>query len=108
MREQRAEPVCDAAIRYLLLGCPSVLPGDFLVHLAPHSPPPLSEVRALAAKSHLETGDDGILILVRKLTPPAPAYPKPGGRAALLLHGKPTRIYVPLLMRPVDYARVPY
>ena len=38
-REQRAKPVCDAAIRYLLLGSPSVLPDDFLLHLAPHKHP---------------------------------------------------------------------
>ena len=58
-------------------------------------------MRALAAKSRLFRDDDGILHLVRKLTPPAPACPdKPGGRAARLLHNEPARIYVPLLMRP--------
>ena len=100
-REQRAEPICDDAIRYLLLGCLSVLPDDFLLHLAPRKRPPLSEVRALAAKSRPCRDDDGILLLVRELTPPAPACPdKPGGRAAHLLHNEATRIYVLLLMRP--------
>ena len=38
---------------------------------------------------------------MRNLTPPALVCPdKPGGRAARLLHDEPTRIYVPLLMRP--------
>ena len=100
-REQRAEPVCDAAIRYLLLGRPSVVPEDFFLHLAPHKRPPLSDVRSLADKGRLYTDDDGILLLVRKLTPPAPVCSdKPGGRAARLLDDEPTRIYVPLLMRP--------
>ena len=75
VREQRAEPVCDAAIRYLLFECPSVFPDDFLLHLAPHKRPPISEVRALAAKPRLCRDDDGILLLVRKLAPPAPACP---------------------------------
>ena len=44
VREQRAEPLCYAAIWYLLLGSPSVLPHDFFLHLAPHKRPPLSDV----------------------------------------------------------------
>ena len=100
-REQRDELVCNDAIRYLLLGRPSVRPDDFLLHLAPGKCPPLSEVRALAPKSRLYRDDDGILLLVRKSTPPAPVcLYKPGGRAARLLHDEPARIYVPLLMRP--------
>ena len=100
-REQRTKPVCEAAIRYILLGCPSVLPDDFFLHLAPHKRPPLSEVRCLAAKSRLYRDNDGILLIVRKLMPLTPPCPdKSGGRAARLLHDEPTRIYVPLLMRP--------
>ena len=100
-REQRAEPVCDAAIRYLLLGSPLVLPNNFLLHLAPHKGPPLFEVRSLADQGRLYTDDDGILLLAQKLTPLALSCPdKPGGRAARLLDGEPTRICVPLLMRP--------
>ena len=38
-REQRVKPVCDAAIRYLLRGSPSVLPDNFLLHLAPTNAP---------------------------------------------------------------------
>ena len=38
---------------------------------------------------------------MRKLTPPTPAcLDKPGGRATRLLDDEPTRIYVPLLIRP--------
>ena len=57
-------------------------------------------MRSLAEKGRLYTDDDALL-LVRKFTPPALACPdKPGGRAARLLDDEPTRIYVPLLMRP--------
>ena len=65
-RAQRAEPVCDAAIRRPLLGSPSALPNDFLLHLAPHKRPPLSEVRSLADKGRPYTDDDGTLLLARK------------------------------------------
>ena len=40
-REQRAEPVCDAVVRYLLLSSPSVLPDNFLLHQAPRKLPPV-------------------------------------------------------------------
>ena len=65
-REQRDELVCNDAIRYLLLGRPSVRPDDFLLHLAPRKRPPLSEVRASAAKSRLYRDGDGILLVVRQ------------------------------------------
>ena len=100
--KQRAEPVCDATIRYLLLVCClAVSSDDFVFDLAPHKRPPLPGVGALAVKSHLYRDDDGILHLVRMLTPPASACPdKPGGRAARLLYDEPTPMEVPLLMRP--------
>ena len=89
------------AIRYPLLGRPSVLPDDFLLDLAPHKRPPLSEVRSLAEKGRLYTDDDGILVLVRRFTPPAPIFPDKSGRLATrVLHHEPTRIYVPMLLRP--------
>ena len=58
-------------------------------------------MRSLPEKGRFYTDDDGILLFVRKLTSPALVCPdKPGGRTARLLHDEPTRIYVPLLMRP--------
>ena len=91
----------DAAIRYLLLGSPLVLPDDSLLQLAPYKRSPLSEVLSLADKGLLYTDDDGILLLGRKLTLPAAVCPdKAGGCAARLLDNEPKRIYVPLLMRP--------
>ena len=76
VREQRANAVCNFAIRCLLLGSPSVLPDELLLHLAPHKRPSLSNVRSLADKGRLYTDDDGTLVLVRKLTPPAPVCPE--------------------------------
>ena len=58
-------------------------------------------MRSFAENGCLYTEDNGILLLVRKLTPPAPVCPDtPSGRAARLLHDEPMRIYIPLLMRP--------
>ena len=100
VREQRAESVYDPAIRYLLLGSPSVLPDDLFFHLAPHDPPRCRNCALLAIKATY-TYDDGILLPVRKLAPLVSVCPDmPGGRAARLFDNKPTRIYVPLLMRP--------
>ena len=100
-REQRAEPACDAAIHYLLLGSPAAFPDDFLSHIPSHKRPPLSEIRSLADKERLHRDDDGTLLLVRKSTPAPTAGPgAPSGRAARPLNDEPTRIYVPLLMRP--------
>ena len=97
MREQRAEPACDAAIRYFLLGSPSVLPGDFI---SSHNRLPLSEIRSIADKGRLNRDDDGTLPFERK-SPHAPAAGPgtPSGRAARV-NDEPTRIYVPLLLRP--------
>lgn len=39
-RERRAEPVCDAIIRYCLLGNRSVLHDDTFLDLPPHNPNP--------------------------------------------------------------------
>ena len=100
-REQRNEPVCDAAIRFILLGRPSALPSDFLDHLPSVRRPPLLEIRDLSNKGRLHVDDDGLVLLVRKPTaPPSSATTRPGGRAARLLNDEPIRIYVPMLMRP--------
>ena len=70
-------------------------------HIPSHKRPPLSEIRSLADKGRLHRDDDGTLLLVRKSTPASVAGPgTPSGRAARLLNDEPTRIYVPLLMRP--------
>ena len=67
-----------------------------------HKRPLLSEVRVSVDIRCLYTDNDCILLLVRKLTPPALIYPDtPGGRAARLLDDEPTRIYFQLFMRPL-------
>ena len=100
-QKQRAEPLCHAAIRFLILNCPSPFPDGLCDHLPSHARPSPSDVEELASKGRLFTDDDGVTLLVRKLTPPRPPHPdRPGGRAARLLNDEPTRIYVPLLTRP--------
>ncbi len=98
-REQRNEPECAAAIRYLQLGQPSVLPVDFFADVPRAHRTPFSEIRALAHKGRLYTSDHDIVLLVRKPTEP-PSSSRPRGRAACLLNDEPIRIYVPMLMRP--------
>ena len=100
-REERSGSVCDAAIRNLLLGIPLVLPNDSLLQLESCTRPPLSEARYLPNEGRLYTDDDNILLLARKITPPALACSdEPGGRAARLFDDEPMRIYTPLLVRP--------
>lgn len=101
-REQRNELVCDAAIRYILLDRPSVLPSDFWDDRVPLTRrPSLLEIRELANKGRLHIDDDGLALLVRKQTKaPSPPHHRPGGRAARLLNDESLRIYVPMLMRP--------
>ena len=96
----RAEPLCDATIWYLPPGCPSVPPGDFLLHVPSQKELQLSEIRCLAEKGRLHMDDDGVLRHVRKKKrPPAPACSdKPGGRG--MLDDDPTRIYASRPIRP--------
>ena len=87
---------------YITMGRPSVLPADVLSCYSSHLRPSLSGIQELASKGRLHTTDDGIVLLVRNLTPPlmTSAEPSSVGRAAYLLNDEPIRIYVPLLMRP--------
>ena len=62
--EQQTEPACNAALRYIALGRPEVLPADFLSCFPSHQRPPFSEVQELAKKGHLHTTDAGIVLLV--------------------------------------------
>ena len=68
-REQRNEPVSDAAIRYLLLGQPLELPSGFLDPYPTAYQPPFSDIRDLANKGRLYLDDDPTVLLVRKLLP---------------------------------------
>ena len=89
-------------MRYITIGCPSVLPAEFLSCYPSRKRPSLSGIKELAGKERLHTTDDDFGLLVRSPTPPLTISAKPSsvGRAASLLNDKPIRIYVPLLMRP--------
>ncbi len=93
-REQRAEPLCSATIRFLSLDSPSPPPPDLLDFIPLVRRPQLSDVLALGAKSKLHRTDDNTALLVLQPpnhppgnNPPSSALPSP-------------RVYVPMLMRP--------
>ena len=54
-REQRAEPLCSAAIRFLSLGSRSSPPGDLFNYISSTRRPLRPEVLALATKGQLYT-----------------------------------------------------
>ena len=93
-REQRAEPVCYAAIRFLSLDSPSPPPADLLDSIPSAQRPLLSDVLALAAKGRLHRTDDETALLVQRppTSQPGNSLPPPAPY--------PPRIYVPMLMRP--------
>lgn len=73
-----------------------------LLGVGTHQPPSQPDVLHLASKGRLFTDDDGITLLVRQASalPASRHNQHPSGRLARLLNDEPTRIYVPLLMRP--------
>ena len=101
-REQHADPTRNATIRYISIGRPSALPPDVLTCYPSPKRPSLSDIQELASEGRLHTTDDDIVLLVPNPTLPPTSFDKPNpvGRAACWLNDEPTRIYVPLLMRP--------
>ena len=92
-REQHNnKPERHAAIRYLQMGQPKVLPSDFIFQDVPKARrTPFSEIRELVHKGRLYTGNDRVVLLVRK--PAAlPSSSRPRGRAARLPNNEPVRI----------------
>ena len=99
-RAQRADPLCDAARRYIQLGRPNPLPRSLCDHLPSHKRPEITDIADLATKGHILQGDHNSTLLVRKpitdaLTPTALS----GHRRRVPLDD-PIRIYVPHLARP--------
>ena len=93
--------MCDAAIRYLLLGQPPELPPGFLGPYSTAHQPPFSDIRDLTNKGRLYLDDDAKVLLIRKITKVSSrASSRPSGRAEPLLNDEPIRMYVPTLMRP--------
>ena len=101
-REQHAKRTCHATMRYIFIGRPSALPPDVLACYPSPKRPSLSDIQELASEGRLHTTDDDIVLLVPNPTLPPTSFDKPNpvGRAACWLNDEPTRIYVPLLMRP--------
>ena len=65
-REQRAEPLCSATLRFLSLGPPSPPPDDLLDYIPSTRHPPLAEVLTLATEGQLHTTDDNTILLVHR------------------------------------------
>ena len=61
-REQHAELMCHAMMRYISIGRPSVLPPDFLACYLSHKRPSLPDLKELAGKGRLHTIDDDIVL----------------------------------------------
>ena len=99
-REQHAEPMCHAMMRYVVIGRPSVLPPDILGGYLSHSRPSISDMKELAGKGRLHITDDDSVLLIRNPTLlPRSDKHNSVGRAVCLLNDEPVRIYDPLLMR---------
>ena len=101
-REQHAERACHAAMPYISMGQPLVLPLDVLACYPLHKRSSLSNIQGLAGKGRLHTTDDDIVLLLRSPTAPPTGSDKPNSvwRATCTLNDQPVHIYVPLLMRP--------
>ena len=75
--------MCHAAMRYIALGRPLVIPDDFLSCFYSHQRPSISEIQDLAGEGRLHTTDDDTVLLVRQsTTQPAPDTQRLVGRAA--------------------------
>lgn len=106
-REQHKEPECEAAIRYIQLGQPKVLPLDFFDGIPSSRRPSFIDVRELAYKGRLFVDDDDVMLLVRKSTAP-PSSSRPVGRVARLLNDERTRSYLRSYVdAPLDHASLP-
>ena len=99
-RAQRADPLCDAARRYIQLGHPNPLPRSFCDHLPSHMRPETTDIADLAAKGRLLQGDHDSTLLVRKPITNALTPATHSGRRSRVPFDDPIRIYVPHLVRP--------
>lgn len=102
-REQRNEPECAAAIRYLQLEQPSVLPVGFFADVPSARRTLFSEQRELAHKGRLYVDDNGLP--VRK-----PTHRRPlNGRAAMLRVFSMTNRFAPTFRVdvPMEHATLP-
>ena len=70
IESQHAESTCHAAMRYISIGRPSVLPPDLLACYPSHKRPSLSDIELLAGKDRIHATDDDIVLLIPNPTPP--------------------------------------
>ena len=96
-RGQRANPLCDAARRYIQLGRPNPLPRSFCDHFSSHMRPEITDIADLAAKGRLLQGDHDSTLLVRKPITNALTPATLSGRRSRVPFDDPIRIYVPHL-----------
>ena len=97
---QPLDPLWDATHSYIQLGCPNSNPPPNLCdHMPSHTRPETAGIADLAAKGHPLQGDDGAILLLRKLIPAPPAPDGHYGRRSGPLFDNLVRIYMPLLAR---------
>ena len=99
-RAQRADPLCDAARRYIQLGLSNPLPRSFCDHLPSHTRPEITDIPDLAAKGRLLQGDQDSTLLVRKPITNALTSATHNSRRSHAPFDDPIRIYVPHLASP--------
>ena len=99
-RAQRADPLCDAARRYIQLGRPNPLPRSLCDHLPSHKRPETTDIADLATKGHILQGDHDSTLLVRKPVTNALTPTALSGHQRRVPFDDPIRIYVPHLARP--------
>ena len=108
MREQQAEPSCQAAISYIVLGRPPAVPPNFLLCFPPHDRPSFSEVQELAGNGRLYTTEEGIALLVRKpASPPCLIRRARWGETACWTTRPFASTYIPISDAPSGYAGLP-
>ena len=88
-------------MRYIALGRPPALPNTVLSSFPSHQRPSLSKTQDLTGEFRPHATDDGTVLLVRRPTPKQdPDSQRSVGGAACLLHDEPSRIYIPVFIRP--------
>ena len=76
---QREDPLCDATLRHIQLGCPKHSLDSLCNHLPSHPRPDPADILDLAAKGRLIQGNHDTVLLVRK---PTAAISTPDGRSS--------------------------
>ena len=107
-QKQQAEPMCHAAMRYIVLGRPPVLPANiFSCFLSTGAL--FLDIQELAGKGYLHSTNDSIVLLVHQLTSLLPSdLERPVGRAACLLNDELARILRRAAHAPLGDTGLPF